>query len=313
MTTSGPKPRLRQYAPTLRDLAILLALHTARYLTTHQIQRLFWLESRGGAGGQQKACQRRMRILLAQQLVRRIEVPIRRGDPRPPFIYTLDKAGAQLLSREIGIDLAEIEWKPKAQEEHYPFLEHLLSTTDLHIALMQACQRRGVILEEWLDEKELKSAQMADQVTLIGPSGGEFKTAVVPDGYCKITRDGKSGIFFLEIDLRNVTIAPTIWERRGWLRKMRAYLAYFQSDAYRVRYGNRRARVLTITTGMARLEHLKKATESIFAELVKAGESSTDQNRFWFTTFDDALDPAKLLTASIWSVAGSEELRAIME
>src|SRR5262245_38376279 len=55
---------------TLRDVTVLEALYTTRYMTVPQIQALFWHENRGGQFGQRKACQRRMRQLFEQGLVR---------------------------------------------------------------------------------------------------------------------------------------------------------------------------------------------------------------------------------------------------
>lgn len=214
---------------------------------------------------------------------------------------------------ERGITVTSSDWQPRTQEENYPFLDHLLATTDVRIALLHACEQRSVTLEEWMDEKELKSANMVDHVTITGPQGGELSTAVVPDGYFKICRDEKRAIFFLEIDLRNVTIAPSLWERRGWTRKVRAYLEYFKSEAYHAKYEGWRARILIITSGNMRLENLKKATESIFAEMGKASQDAGDMNRFWFTTFESALDPTRLLTEPIWMVAGSATPLALIK
>lgn len=298
---------------TTRDLEILFALFTARYLTTDQCQQLFFRESKGGQWGRIKACQQRMKRLFEHGLVRRIERPIKRGSRPLPFVYTLDRKGAELLISELGVEVNPSDWQLRAQEEHYPFLDHLLTTTDMRISVLHACQPCGVTLEDWIDEKELKSSNMVDHVTISGPHGGELRTAVVPDGYFKLCRDERYGLFFLEIDLKNVTIAPSLWERRGWTRKFRAYLAYFKSEAYQHKYGTHRARVLTITSGAGRLQNIKQACEAVFEELANSGEDTRDQGRFWFATFDEALDPTKLLSKPIWQVAGSDTPRALLE
>lgn len=303
--SGGKENQRRGMRVTARDIELLFALFTARYLTTEQLQALFFRASKGGRWGRIKACQQRLKLLYEHKFVRRIQLPVKRGDGPSPYIYALDRQGAELLMSERGIELAPSDWQPRAQEENYPFLEHLLATTDVRISLLHACEQNAIMLEEWVDEKELKSAHMVDHVTITGPHGGELSTAVVPDGYFKICRAEKRAIFFLEIDLRNVTVAPSMWERRGWTRKIRAYLEYFKSEAYQTKYEGRRARILTITSGKTRLENLKKATESVFEEMGNAGEGTCDMNRFWFTTFESALDPAQLLTGPIWRVAGS--------
>lgn len=314
MTNSGNElQKLKALRVTTRDLEILFALFTARYLTTEQCQLLFFRTSKGGQWGRVKACQQRMKRLFEHGLIRRIERPIKRGGKPLPFVYTLDRNGAELLITELGVEVHPSDWQPRAHEEHYPFLDHLLATTDVRISVLQACQQNGVVLEDWIDEKELKSSNMVDHVTISGPQGGEVRSAVVPDGYFKLCREDKRGLFFLEIDLRNVTITPSMWERRGWTRKIRAYIAYFKSEAYHSKYGKHRARVLTITSGAGRLHNMKQACEAVFEELASVGEDTQEQVRFWFTTFDEALDPAKLLTSQIWQVAGSDTPRALLE
>jgi hypothetical protein len=54
------------------------------------------------------------------------------------------------------------------------------------------------------------------------------------------------------------------------------------------------ARVLTITTGEKRAQHLRQITE-------KNGGKA----KYWFTTFD-IVSPATILTAPIWTVASWE-------
>lgn len=300
---SGDKLTKRMnFRLTLRDIQILEALHQKRYVATYQIMEMFWNESHGGEHGRKKACERRMRMLFQAGLVRRIEQPTKRGNGTKPFIYALSNDGATALISELGIDPTEIEWQPKSREDNYPFMDHLLLTTDIHIALQKACYPIGFELSTWYDEKELRISGMTDRVKLIGPEGQEKSTAVIPDAVFILEREGKQGLFFVEIDRRTVTVQPSLWERKGWSKKVAAYSEYLGSNEYRNRYGERNARILTITTGEKRLNHLKQATE------IAKGNSS-----FWFTTFELALNPLKLLTEPIWWVAGRNELRKLVQ
>ena len=311
MTTSGVEPRAGAgMRLTLRDITLLQTLYTARYLTTPQIEKLFWP---GDTTGRTKACQQRLRLLHYHGLVRRISLPIRRGEKPKPFVYALDRKGAELLVSELGTEPSSLDWRPKAQEENYPFLEHLLTTTDFRIALTRACEQAGVVLQEWVDERELKSSPNLEYVTLRGPQGSSLRAALVPDAYFVLAREGKQGIFFVEVDLKTVTVSPSQWERRGWVRRIRTYDAYFRSEAYRTRYGSRRARVLTVTPSALRLRNLKRATEAVFQEMRQAGEDASAQNRFWFTVFEQEMDPGRLLTEPIWQLAGSDAPRALLE
>lgn len=296
MTVSGNKDKKTMgIRLTTRDLQILEALYTTGYLTTHQIRLLFFTEGSCGQQGQIKACERRMRLLYRAGLVRRIEQPVKRGEGSKPYIYALSKKGANFLISELGIDPAEVEWRPQSFEANYPFLNHLLATTDLQIALRAACKPLGIKVVLWTDERELRTTRTIDYVTLIGPTGQPVKTAVIPDAIFVLERDGRCALFFVEIDMRTVTIEPKLWERKGCTKKVQAYEAYMRTEEYTKRYEGRRVRILTITTGEKRLENLKAATE-------KADGSDI----FWFATMADALDPTKLLSEPIWQVAGSD-------
>lgn len=286
---------------TLRDLQILETIGTARYMVTPQIQALFWGESPVGKFGLQKACERRMRLLHKAGFVRRIEQPVKRGEGTKPYIYALDKKGAALLVSELGIEASELDWQPKSQEENYPFLAHLLATTDLRITFQKACKHAGLALVMWLDEKILRTEGMNDHVMLSGPHGEQLATAVIPDAVVMLAHGGRRGLFFIEIDMGTVTVEPRLWQRKGWTKKVQAYCAYVNTELYTNRYEDRPARILTITTGEKRLENLKVVTE-------KADGGSM----FWFTTFAQALDPAQLLTQSIWHVAGDDTLHTLL-
>jgi hypothetical protein len=240
-----------------------------------------------------------MRVLHGQGVVRRIQPLVSYGEPRKPVIYALDKLGARILSEELGIDPATIDWKPKSHERHYPFLQHILDTTDIHIAIAQACARSTVQLETWITEQELRR-QGTDPITITSPEGKSYTAAVVPDAVCVLRREERRSLLFLEVDKQTVTLAPSAWEKRGWARKVRAVLVYADTDAYRTRYEGRKVRVLTITTSEKRLSHMKEATE-------QAG----GDDRLWFTT-REALTPETFLAGAIWQRATRDGLFALL-
>lgn len=302
MASGANGKKIKGIRLTARDVEILEALYSVGYLTTHQIRALFFSESQGKLGPT-KACERRVRLLHAADLVRRIEQPVKRGEGSKPFIYALSKKGAEFLITETGIDPADIDWHPQSFEANTPFLTHLLLTTDLRIALIKACKQMGIDVVEWIDERELRMVKMFDYVMLTSPSGQAIKTAVIPDAIFVLERNGKRALFFVEIDLRTVTAEPKLFERKGWSKKIRAYEVYFNAPEFLARYEDHRARVLTITTGERRLNNLKKVTER-FAE--------DNRGLFWFSTFEQALDPAQLLASLIWTVAGSDTLHKLL-
>jgi len=228
---------------------------------------------------------------------------VKRGEGSKPFIYALSKKGAEFLITETGIDPADIDWRPQSFEANTPFLTHLLLTTDLRIALIKACKQVGITVIEWLDEREMRMGKLFDYVMLPTVHGQTLKTAVIPDAVFVLERNGKRALFCVEIDLRTVTVDPSLLEKKGWSRKIRTYDLYLSSQAFLERYEGWRARVLTVTTGEKRLSNLKKVSERV-----------ADENKalFWFSTFELALDSTKLLTAPIWAVAGDDTLHTLL-
>lgn len=292
-----------------RDVELLMALHTARYMTAPQIAALFWRESKPGTkdphASKLRASQRRLRQLAEEELVRRIEIPVKMGEGRKPYVYALAKGAVPILE-SVGISGDDVEWKQKPREENSPFLEHLLASVDFRIALTLACEQHpDVTLVEWMDERELK--RDPDRVEIKSKRGKQQSVAIVPDAAFTlriVQAGGKAGrIFrFVEIDRATVTVEPSKWKRRGWAKKVRAYLSYLDRRTVRqgggavtqftARYGAPTARILTVTTTDLRLANLKAATE-------KVGGGSL----FWFTTFEQVTSET-VLTAPIWQEAG---------
>jgi hypothetical protein len=286
---------------TLRDIEVLKDLYTSRYMTAPQIQALHWRENRGGEYGQITACRRRLRLLFDAGLIRRIEPHFRYSEGKQPLIYALDRRGAQVLTDQLSIDPATIACKPHERESNWPFLQHILDTTDARIAITLAADARGLTVAQWYNELELRSGDLCDVVSLEYPDGSTHRAAVVPDAlFCLQTSEGKQTYWCVEIDKRTITVEPTNWEARGWMRKIRTYTTYFSSDLYKQRYGEHVVHVLTITTGEVRLAHLKEATEKV-----------TTSTRFWFTTFDQ-LTTQTVLTEAIWHRARMKDLHVLL-
>jgi hypothetical protein len=277
---------------TDRDRKIVETVHVYRALTTPQITTLLF-----NGNEAYRVCQRRLQRLYQHGFLARGEQAQRRSDGSRPLVYFLDHRGARLLAES---DHRSIDWDPRDNDVASPFLAHLLLTNQVRLAVTIAAQAVGARLVEWIDDKTLKSSQMKDYVVLSGPQGGQRRVAVVPDGYFVLRMAGKDFRHFLEVDRATVTARYSRYGSRDWRHKIKAYLAYYRSGTYQARYGGRGLRILTVTTGRRRLAHLKAITEA-------AG----GRTRFWFTTFDElASDTA--LTAPIWRVATSGELRALL-
>jgi len=201
-------------------------------------------------------------------------------------VYSLDQRGAALL-RERDLWEEEIIWKPEHNRVGSSFIEHLLRTNDVRVAMVVAAGKGGFTIKKWLDDGTLKRRQMKDYVTIATPGGRRRKVAVIPDGYFVLDLGEKRAHFFIEVD--RATLA-----HRRWKTRVQAYLAYTSQGLYQKKYQTKSLRILTITTGERRLENLKTTTEAVGG-----------QRMFWFTTFGQA-SPERILTQPIWQVAGQQ-------
>jgi len=251
-------------------------------------------------------------------LLRIIKQRVQRGEGDLPYIYALDRAGAILVSQQLGIDYASIDWKPKALEENYIFLQHLLETHNLRIAITVSAQKLGVELSSWLYENVLRSREWVDHVLLKDGKGKETRVSVIPDSFCVLETSRGMGYFPIEIDRGTVTLAR-------WRQKVQAYIEYHRSGEYQNRYHARNFRLLILTTSMPRLMNLKEQCEQV----------APNDERFWFTTFDKVVTKVPipytrsgstktrisytwvynddLLIAPLWYRSGSKELHHILE
>ncbi len=278
---------------TKRDIAIINACYEYRALTTPQIQELIFQQQERSA---QVKCQQRLKLLFHHGYLHRDEQPTKLTEGRRPLIYFLDRKGAQLLAECLGIKVSDLDWSAKdntAGAGHL-FIDHLLKTNDVRIAITVAAQKQGASIERWIDDKALRRRNTKTYVTLRGKKRDEQRVALVPDGYFHLKQQQHHSHYFIEADMCTVVGLSSKSGRRDWAKKIRSYLAYLESGQFQERYKAQAFRMLTVTTGARRLANLKKVTE-------EAGGKS----RFWFTTFEQ-LSSETAFTQPIWQIAGRE-------
>ncbi len=299
-SNSTSERRLPGLRLTARDAAILLAVYQYRALSTPQVERLFCSNGDSGeeAAKANTRCQYRLQLLYQHCYLTREEQPQKLSEGRKPFVYWLAKKGAEVVEELLGGE--ELDWNPREHQASNLFLEHLLATNDVRIAVTTAARKHNFSVPKWLDDRSLKRQQMTDVVTLRGPQGRIQRAAVVPDGYFILDTVQHRYHHFLEIDLRTVTGAASTWGKRDWARKVSAYLEYYRSGKYQERYKTQSLRILTVTTGEKRLANLKAATEE-----------SGGRARFWFTTFEQ-VRKSDMLTGVIWQKAGESGLHTLV-
>jgi len=296
-----PTDTLRAFRLTERDIAIVTTVYQYRALTREHIESLYFSST------SRTRCWERLKLLYHAGYLLRTDQPHTIVEGRKPFVYWLDKKGAELIAINRGIEFADVHWNPKAHLIGAQFLYHMLDTNTVRIAFLQAAAKHTFVLAQWKDEATLRKELAGDIVSVKKPQGGSEKTLVIPDDYIELARLESTGNepdvwrLFVEIDRRTVTgqVRASAQAQRDWAHKVRSYLAWFHSPLYLKRYQSTGGRVLTITTGERRAAHLKAITEQ-----------TGGRNRFWFTTFGKAT-PDAILTKPIWSVASRNGVYAL--
>lgn len=315
MKTRGRSKSHLNVPYTTRDTHILWATFVLRYMTTPQIRTLYF------PNASMLVCNQRLKKLVDYGLLRTIEQAIKRGEGRKPYIYALTELGGVLLSYERGVDPKLINVTPWADEGNNLKLKHILATTDLLIAVHEACKTGEFSLEAWETEREIRSQLTKETVRFVGLDGQKYRTPL-PDLIITLGQEGKRALCWVEVDRATESIALSSFEKQSIEAKVREYLAYEQSPAFRTRYGSRPLRVLFVTTGIRRLGNMKNAAERVISQMLDAQTDLSDNTkraecirlgkRFRFITAAD-VDPETILTGAVWAVAGQDTLRAMVE
>jgi hypothetical protein len=290
--TTGSRCRHRL---TTRDVETLRLVHTHVGLTPPQIDALVYSRSLQPLAPHAKVsprCHSRLRFLSAELgLLRRVEslAPLIGG--RRPYVYFLSRQGAELLAHETGSDPADLGFDPRRHQVSQFHLRHLVTCSTVRICLEHAATAAGLRITSWLADRELRSPQMKDMVTLERQDGRRVQSAVVPDAFFTLEIPERSLNFMVEVDLATVTGESEVWNRRTWARKVAAYVAYVKTGSYERRYHSTSLRVLTVCPSAQRVANLRRITET------------TGGRRFWFSTIDQL---HQAFSAPIWSVAGRD-------
>jgi hypothetical protein len=285
----------RGFKLTKRDEQMLLTIYFYRAVTAPMIEDLFFPSSQeNGRDYTQTNCQYRLRLLYKNGYLLRTEQEQRLSEGRKPYVYFLNKKGTAVVAERLGCAVIDLDWSERDNTFSSLFLNHLLTCNTVRVAVTVAAQQQGFSLTEWKDERALKRDHKRDTVTLSG--SGDGKSTVIPDGYFILEKGTGLYRFFLEVDLATETVVSSIEWRRTWARKMKQYAAYFESEAYKARYGTAGGRVITVTTSEQRLANLKAATEAAGGRL-----------RYWFSTLGNAT-AKNILTQPIWAVASRDSL-----
>jgi protein involved in plasmid replication-relaxation len=253
---------------TERDIALLHDVYTYRYLTTSQIRRLHFSSDR--------TAWRRLQILSALGYITPFTAPA-----LSERIFYLNKKGAEIISVQLQLPFEELSWnRITRQPKDYYFLRHFLAVNDFRILLTHACTQSAVFLLGFIPE------YMREQT-----KDGYVKKAIrdnvntlshTPDAVFALEKNGKSALFFLEID-RGTEIVSN--PEKGLLKAIVFYLHYWKSQNWRqyetlLQGDFKTFRALIVTTSKQRMYNLREATSNYsFLTPARSGLCGRQQRR----------------------------------
>lgn len=285
-----PPPRSPSLAIAGQDLKILdlLSIRRYRYLTCSQLATILHKPST-------QICAR-MEELGRARMVRELHVPVTTSRHQSETIYTLARLGGLILAERHGVDANKLYARGG---NSYLFLTHAMAITDFRLSLEQALSSRGLNLNFWTSEWQLRRMH----VTVHFEGSGRKRRALpfVPDALFGITTPHGTRYFFLEMD-RGTAGASDV------ARKILAYVEFFRSGRHRTLFRLPYFRVLIVTTTNARMNGLLTFTRDM----------GRCQNMFLFLAIGRRrhgaleISPERML-GDIWRKCGDSHLHSIVQ
>lgn len=249
-------PRFRL---TKRDLDIIRLVHEHRFARSTHLTRLL--------GDSHKKISGRLKLLFRGQYLVRPTAQIAYylpGGGSEPMVCGLANEGARLL-RELGLEIAKLDWSEKNRKVRAEFLGHALKTTDFRVALkLSADDRPGVILAE--DSALIPSFPDGTRASptpwTLRPTvrhKGEISVLPVkPDSAALLTfPDGTRRAYLVEIDRGTMPIERSDLAESSILRKLLSYDAAHSQGLHTAQFGWKTFRVLFVTNSRKRAESMR--------------------------------------------------------
>jgi len=243
---------------TSRDIDLLVALYRYRCLSTGQVRRLLFPSD--------QTANRRLLHLAAAQYLRVLRVP-----GIAERVVVLAGRGAELVADHLRVPPETVTYATLRREARHPFfVRHHIDVTDFRIALESECKTASALrllgfLPEFLNRK-IDDSRIEKYLRDVIATGGD-DVVHTPDGVFAVERDGRSALFFLEIDRGTEVVSR---RDKGVLKAMGFYLGYLQSGSYQ-RYRDDFGvaavfsgfRVLFVTTSDKRITNIRNASNAI--------------------------------------------------
>lgn len=268
-----------------RDIEVLVSLHEYRYLSTSQIKSLHFPSA--------QTARRRLSAMEKLSLIKRFDVPNIADD-----LFHLTSEGARYVAFKLEQSPEAIKIPRKGSNPRdYYFMHHFMSISDFRIALTKACERHPLIsLTGYIPEHIgaiTKSGYLRKHITdqVNDPLDGKILRHT-PDAVFVLSKQGKTALFFVEIDRGKELLSNP---QTGIRKMLRFYVQYAREQKYN-RYANAFStgsftgfRLLIVTTSQRRLQNMRARSTS------NALLTPKFKRYIWLTTFE------QLSTESIMS------------
>lgn len=302
-------------ALTSDDIEILARVFRYRFVRADDLYRLFPNRS-------PDRLSRRLTWLYRNQYLDRpiAQIDRFRGGGSQAFVYGLDNAGARLLAERLGLSITSGEWKARNRTYTRENLDHTLSVARFMVDLELACRRSGnVELISFDDvladapERTRRRPQPGRWPVPVRWADASGEVTVAPDAIFGLRLTQTDGptvrtFVFLEIDRGTMTIAPAkrvressaFLHRTSILRKLLTYGTSHQLQLHREHLGIPIARVLTLTTSLARAEAMRETAFNLVTRPMRLPPAL-----FLFGSLEALDDPL----AAAWTDAAGEPTR----
>jgi len=274
---------------------LLHDLHILQRATAEQLTRLNYKM------GMIKTVQARLKDLGDAGYVLRLYHP----SIRLPSMYALDRKGLNYLQAQ-GVDVREY-FRPSQEEDsakNFLFREHMLAITDILIhALLFVKSEPSYRIAAMQHERVFKNTPI--KATYTRNNREETKT-IVPDAYLAFACTSPSG--------KEVQIPVLVELDRGtedqkfFRRRIRAYIVFLKSRAFKTLFGIENITVAFATTrDHNRIRQMREWTRK---ELALTNEPSWLSQLFLFTSLPENMSdikPRQLFLDPVWYLPSDDE------
>lgn len=279
-----------------RDLEILKLIYDYRFIQSDQVTNLI-------EGSERKILQRLQKLFHHGYVDRLVDQRIRtrNGSDRMAYAITLKAAG--LLVQELGIELSKVNWASKNRSVTERHVKHSLMIAKFRTAISLAAERREDLkLISWKENHGTGKnidPELSDKVVVDLGKGKGMSGRILPDAFLKLQVAGTPFYFYLEADRSTMT-------NRRFLKKLRAYWAWWKQGGSQKKHGAENFRVLSITKSHRRRDNLKKIA-------AQASPGAGGSGMFWFACEKDydVASPESILKP-IWVTAKDDDLHSLV-